>query len=78
MKDFIINMLSDSSTISHKRTISFLSFICLIVILIFDLIGIKVSEYISFIFAGLSGFSSTLTVGDKYLNKFKDDASITT
>lgn len=71
-------MLSNSSDISNKRVIAFLSFICLVVILIFDLIGIKVSEYISFIFAGLSGFSSTLTVGDKYLNKFKDDASITT
>ena len=77
MKEFIKDMLSSSNEVSHKRVIALLSWACLVVILIFDLIGIKVSEYIAFIFAGLSGFSSTLTVGDKYLNRFKDNASTT-
>jgi len=74
MKEFLRNMLSSSSDTSHKRTIAFLSWVCLLVILIFDLIGIKVSEYLTYIFAGLSGFSSTLTLGEEYFKKPKDAA----
>lgn len=71
MKDFILKMLSSSEDISHKRSISLCSFICIIIVLLFDLVGVKASQYLVYIFAGLILGSSGLSVIDKNFQNVK-------
>lgn len=71
MKTFIYDLLSNSESVSHKRTVSMISVLCLILILVCDLCGIKVTEYLTFVFLGMTGYNSSLSVIEKLFNKNK-------
>jgi hypothetical protein len=71
---FLTKMLGDSNEVSHKRLISLLSFLCLVVCLIFNIRGKIIDQNILYVFATLCAGNSAMTVVDKI---FKKDSSTT-
>lgn len=66
---FLNKMLGDSNEVSHKRLISILSFICLVVCLIFNIRGKIIDQNILYVFATLCAGNSAMTVVDKIFKK---------
>lgn len=64
-KTFLKNMLSDNNDVSHKRVISIISFIVLIVLSFFAAYGHQTDEVFIYVFASLTGGESVLTVIEK-------------
>lgn len=62
-------VISNSDEASHKRLLSLLSFIILIIILILNAFGIIISNILIYVFAGLCAGNTTLSVIEKILNK---------
>lgn len=63
-------LLSENSNLSHKRFVSVLSFIVLIVLSFLSAYGHDVNDSFIWVFASLSGAESLLTVLEK-INKKK-------
>ena len=60
------NLISNSDDASHKRLISLMSWGVLLVILVLDACGIKISDKLIYVFAALTFGQSALTVIDKF------------
>lgn len=69
MKTFLKSLFSDSGEVSHKRIISIISFLVLIGMVILVMFKYPVNEHLVYVFAGLTGFQSGMTVIDKIINK---------
>ena len=68
MKKFLLNLVSNSNEVSSKRIIGLLSFIVLVVMVAIRAYGREVDEHLIYVFAGLVGGQSILTVIDKNNN----------
>jgi hypothetical protein len=71
IKDFVKKLISSSDEVSHKRIISILSFLCLVVCLLASMKGKTIDEHLIYVFATLTGGTSALTVIDKIFGKEK-------
>lgn len=69
MKQFFKNLISGTNELSHKRFIALLSFACLIACLVLNAFKIAVDSNLIYVFAGLAGLSSAMTVIDKIIAK---------
>ena len=69
MKTFIKNLLSNSDLISHKRLLAIVSFIVLVVMVGLKAKGLEIDKDLIYVFAGLTGGNSILTVVDKFKNQ---------
>jgi len=66
MKIFIKNLISNSDEASHKRLIALCSFLVLVLMVIIKAFGYQVDNNLIYVFAGLTGGQSILTVIDKF------------
>lgn len=67
MKTWIKNLLSNSDEASSKRTIALLSFIVLVGMVVLNAFNIHIDPQLIYVFAGLCGGSSALTVAEKFI-----------
>lgn len=63
------NLISNSDEASHKRLISFGSFVVLVGMVILKAFGLPIDSTLIYVFAGLCGGQSILTVIDKFTVK---------
>ena len=72
MNNFFQKLLSSSSDASHKRFIAIGGFFALVLLSLLNQIwGLKVDDAFIYVFAGLAGLQSTLSIFEKksYENK---------
>lgn len=66
MKQFILNMLSSSDDISHKRVIAIVSLVVVIVLAFMSAYGHTVDQSFIYLLGSLIGGESALTVIEKF------------
>lgn len=69
IKTFLKNMLSDSNSTSHKRIIALSSFLVLVAMVIIKAKGYEVDNNLIYVFAGLTGGQSALSVIEKFIKQ---------
>ena len=73
MKKFILNMLSNGSSVSSKRVITLLAFLLLALAFILDMfLDIKVSDKLVDVMEMLVVAGFTRTVAEKFANRKED------
>ncbi len=65
MKKFINNLLSTNDGVSHKRLISIVSFVVLIILAFMSAYGHTVDPNFIYVFGSLTGVESALTAIEK-------------
>jgi hypothetical protein len=66
MKAFLKALLSDNNTVSHKRFISLVSFVIIIIMGMLSLIGAEINDTVFYTFAALTVGQTALSLPEKF------------
>ena len=73
--NFLQDLFSDSSKISHKRVIAIGSFLALLIMVGLKAFNMPIDNTLIYTFAGMTGAYSTMSLVDKKINNEKNTTS---